>query len=174
MSAPDLPQLISAWLDGRITEDESAALQEMLRTSPEARAEFRRWAQLDAALREEPMRTAEKIIPLPARAVRFRALGWLAAAASFVALLGITGLWQHERKHVSAPLAATQSPEQTNVGCAVLTRATDAEFADAAALRVGDTIRPGALRLTRGAAQIEFFSGASMILQAGASLELVS
>lgn len=166
MSVPDLRTLISAWLDGRITEQESVVLQEMLRTSPEARAEFRRWTQLDAALRETPVQKPEKIVPLP---TRFRTLGWLAAAASFLALLGITGLWWHERKH--APVIAQ---EQTNAGCAVLTRATDAEFAEATGLRVGDTIRPGALRLTRGAAQIEFFSGASMILQAGASLELVS
>ena len=106
--------------------------------------------------------------------MRFRALGWLAAAASFAALLGITALWMHDRRHVARPQIATRAPEQTNTGCAILTRATEAEFADAVGLRVGDTIRPGALRLTRGAAQIEFFSGASMILQAGASLELVS
>lgn len=179
MSAPDLPLLISAWLDGRITEEESARLQEMLRNSEEARAEFRRWSQLDAALREESGRgaeiaAAEKIVPLSARVVRFRTLGWLAAAASFFALLGITGFWLRDRRHNAAFQASGQMPEQTNTGCAVLTRATDAEFADAATLRVGDTIRPGALRLTRGAAQIEFFSGASMILQAGASLDLVS
>ena len=152
----------------------------MLRNSNAARDEFRRWIELDAALRDATERgaekaAAEKIIPLPAPAVRFRALGWLAAAASFAALLGITALWMHERRHVVPPQIASRAPEQTNAGCAILTRATEAEFADAAGLRVGDTIRPGAsLRLTRGAAQIEFFSGASMILQAGASLELVS
>ena len=179
MSDDALHRLISAWLDGRITEDDSSAIQEMLRSSKAARDEFSRWTQLDAALRETTERGAEtaapeKIVPLPAPAVRFRSLGWLAAAASFAALLGITALWMHDRRHVAPPQLSSRAPEQTNAGCAILTRATEAEFADAAGLRVGDTIRPGALRLTRGAAQIEFFSGASMILQAGASLELVS
>ncbi|MDR3403753.1 MAG: FecR domain-containing protein [Chthoniobacter sp.] len=174
MNRDELHRLIAAWLDGRITEPDSATLQETLRTSPEAREEFRRWTQLDTALREQAERGTEKIVPLPTRAVRFRTLGWMAAAASLAALLGISVLWQHDRKHTVAPQIASQAPEQTNTGCAILTRATDAEFADASGLRVGDTIRPGALRLTHGAAQIEFFSGASMILQAGASLELIS
>lgn len=179
MNHEELHRLIAAWLDGRITESESAALQEKLRASPEARVEFRRWTQVDAALREQADRSAEavmsdKIVPLPAPAVRFRALGWLAAAASFTALVSISALWWHDRRHSPAQSLASQAPEQTNTGCAILTRSTDAEFADTKGLRVGDTIRPGALRLTRGAAQIEFFSGASMILEAGVSLELVS
>ncbi|EDY20750.1 putative transmembrane anti-sigma factor [Chthoniobacter flavus Ellin428] len=179
MNDEQLHPLIAAWLDGRITEENSAALQDMLRTSAAARSEFRRWTQLDAALREQVDQSAEaalpkNVVPLPAPAVRFRMLGWMAAAASFIALLSLSALWLHDRQHTTARSLTSQAPEQTNTGCAILTRSTDAEFADTKGLRVGDTIRPGALRLTRGVAQIEFFSGASMILEAGASLELVS
>lgn len=176
MNSDELHQLIAAWLDGRITETQSAILEKELRDSPEARAEFRRWTELDAALREQSERQPD-VTAVAATAsgkvVRFRALGWLAAAASIVGMLGIGTLWLKERGNTAAQVAS-QAAEQTNVGCAILTRATEAEFADGLTLRVGDTIKPGALKLTRGAVQIEFFSGASMLLQAGASLELVS
>ena len=52
MSNLELEQLIAAWLDGRITEAESEALQDQLRASPEARATFNKYTQLDALIRE--------------------------------------------------------------------------------------------------------------------------
>ena len=52
MTQPDLERFIAAWLDGRINPQESQALQEQLRKSPEARATFQRYARLDAAIRE--------------------------------------------------------------------------------------------------------------------------
>ena len=52
MTTPDLEKLIAAWLDGRISEAESEALQQELRQSAEARATFNTFAQLDAVIRE--------------------------------------------------------------------------------------------------------------------------
>ncbi len=52
MSNANLENLISAWLDGRITAAESEKLQQQLRQSSEARAAFRKLTQFDAALRE--------------------------------------------------------------------------------------------------------------------------
>ncbi len=52
MSHSDLEQRIGAWLDGRISEVESEALQQELRESAEARATFEKSAQLDAVIRE--------------------------------------------------------------------------------------------------------------------------
>lgn len=52
MSTSDLESLISAWLDGRISAADSESLQQQLRESPEARATFRRFAQLDAVIRD--------------------------------------------------------------------------------------------------------------------------
>ncbi len=52
MSNLELEQLIATWLDGRITEAESEALQDQLRASPEARATFNKYTQLDAVIRE--------------------------------------------------------------------------------------------------------------------------
>ncbi len=52
MNHSDIEQRIGAWLDGRISEAESEALQQELRESAEARATFNRFAQLDAVIRE--------------------------------------------------------------------------------------------------------------------------
>ena len=82
MNPEELHRLIAAWLDGRITETDSAALQEMLRTSAEARAEFRRWTQLDATLREQADRGVEaahraRLFPYPVQVpASARSAGW--------------------------------------------------------------------------------------------------
>ncbi|NNE01398.1 MAG: hypothetical protein HKN47_29130 [Pirellulaceae bacterium] len=52
MSPSDLNELIAAWLDGRISETQSQALQQRLLESTEARDTFRELTRLDAALRE--------------------------------------------------------------------------------------------------------------------------
>lgn len=48
----NLATRIAAWLDGRIGEAESEALQQELRDSAEARAIFNRYSELDAVIRE--------------------------------------------------------------------------------------------------------------------------
>ena len=52
MSNSSLEQQIAAWLEGRISEADSETLQQELRDSVEARTTFKRFAQLDAVLRE--------------------------------------------------------------------------------------------------------------------------
>ena len=52
MSNSNLEQRIAAWLEGRISEADSETLQQELRDSVEARTTFKRFAQLDAVLRE--------------------------------------------------------------------------------------------------------------------------
>jgi ferric-dicitrate binding protein FerR (iron transport regulator) len=52
MSNSNLEQRIAAWLEGRISEADSETLQQELRDSVGARTTFKRFAQLDAVLRE--------------------------------------------------------------------------------------------------------------------------
>ncbi len=49
----------------------------------------------------------------------------------------------------------------------------DAEFA-ASLLRSGDTLNPGRIKLAKGLAQIEFFCGASILIEGGTELDIVS
>ncbi|MEQ8838967.1 MAG: FecR domain-containing protein, partial [Lacipirellulaceae bacterium] len=52
MSEKDFDQLVAAWLDGRLSEQDSLVLQTELRSSASARTKFRKYAQLDVALHE--------------------------------------------------------------------------------------------------------------------------
>ncbi|HBB75652.1 MAG TPA: hypothetical protein DC048_14550, partial [Planctomycetaceae bacterium] len=45
-----LPDLLSAWIDGRLDEAGAARLDDLLRASPAARDTFREWIDLDALL----------------------------------------------------------------------------------------------------------------------------
>ena len=165
MNTDELHRLIAAWLDGTITEADSGALEKELRDSSEARAEFRRWTELDAALREQAGRTPDTATaPVAVKTRRWfgwPAAGWLAAAASVAAMLVLRG---GEGK---------PAREATSNGVAMLSQTLDAEFGGSA-LRTGDTITPGRITLNKGLAQIEFFSGATALIEGAAEIEILS
>lgn len=52
MEDKELQQLIAAWLDGRLSAEDSLLLQQELRESDTARLKFRQYAQIDVALHE--------------------------------------------------------------------------------------------------------------------------
>jgi hypothetical protein len=74
-------------------------------------------------------------------------------------------LWQ--------PFAAQPKAEATSAGIATLSHTLDAEFAGAP-VRSGDTLQPGTLHLTKGLAQIEFFSGATVLIEGRAEIDILS
>lgn len=63
--------------------------------------------------------------------------------------------------------------EATSNGVATLSQLLDAAFEDSAP-RSGDTITPGRLRLSKGLARIDFFSGATILIEGGTELEILS
>ena len=81
--------------------------------------------------------------------------------AGLAACLAITAL--------SILLFLSRSPgdslplESTDDGVAVLTQVVDVEWEQANSFQIGDTIPASVLRLKSGLAQIEFYSGASML-----------
>lgn len=72
--------------------------------------------------------------------------------------------------------SATAAPEELRArGVAVLGGVLDARWGAGQGRReVGDPLLPGVLHLEQGLAQIEFFSGATVVLQGPAELELLS
>lgn len=160
MQKEQLQALISAWLDGRLSDEESGLLQKELANHAEARAEFRRWVALSAALREQSERPAVPAILEPkSSAVRLWLPLSLAAAA---ALLGLV-FWP----------ATPEPAEATSRGVAMVGQVVDAVFQDQP-LRRGDTLAPGMIQLKEGLAQIEFYSGATAIIDGSTELEVLS
>jgi hypothetical protein len=166
MKNETLLTLIHAQLDGEITPEQHAQLEALLREDWQARRLYLELADQHARLLHQPEiatgRLHEKAIP---QRPRPRFMPWLAPlAAAAVLVLGFV-LWQQ-------PQTPTKE-EATSAGIATLSHTLDAEFAGAA-VRSGDTLQPGTLRLTKGLAQIEFFSGATVLIEGAAEIDILS
>jgi hypothetical protein len=177
MNADKLPHLLEAWRDESISTEDFARLEAQLRQDAAARQAWRRAANLDSALRDWASRDAGLATWLPEGApagARPRRWLWPMAAAVAV-LLGVAVYFVGGHRAAQRHVAPASPAEHTDLGCAVLARTVNAEWADnATAVQAGDTLNTGALALRSGLAQIDFFSGASLIVEGPAELDLVS
>lgn len=176
----NLDEAIQAWLDGEISDQALKELEQALREQPEVRRRFRELTQFDSTLHEwATARTeaSETHWPVavshvaPGTTWHARHLAIVLAVVASVALLGavFAFLWGgNQASRVS------QRIEENSAGVAVLTRVSDAEFEGDNTLRVGDTLMAERVKLKRGFVQIEFFSGATVVLEGAAELELRS
>lgn len=190
--------LLDAYLDGMLSAEEKQELERMLLESDAARREFwdraslHGWTHAAAKLNYSAKPAAE--VARERRGLRGDAfesfLRWLEHASRFgwkVALLGsacaaAVVLWVGIRwiqpaipdEEISF---AENGPEQvvnTNY-IATLTRGSEVVWeGETNNVDVGSTLASRWLRLKSGAVQIEFYSGARVILEGPAALELVS
>lgn len=156
----NLDSLIHAEIDGEITPEQHAQLEDLLRSGWQARQRYLELVDQHARLLQQPAintgRLQKSTPKLPAR----RWLPALTAAAAVIACAFI--FWP---KHSS-------ETEATSNGVAMLSQTMDAKFTNA--LRSGDTLKPGTIQITQGLAQIEFFSGATALIEGSAEIEILS
>lgn len=115
---PELEALISAWLDGRLNDDDSAALQERLRESPAARELFLKYSQLDSSMRQladVDANVLEQLVPQQEGPPTNRSIGWMtpwiAALATCAALLiVVTSLMMSSPEPPIATIAGLSGP----------------------------------------------------------------
>jgi hypothetical protein len=159
----NLESLIHAQLDGEITSEQHAELDGLLRENLQARRLYLELADQHARLlQRSTINTSRlKTPPVATRTAWWRTSTLLASAAALL-LLGLV-VWPHK------PV----EKEATSNGAAMLSQTLDAEFSQAS-LRSGDTIAPGILTLNKGVAQIEFFSGATALIEGAAQIEIIS
>jgi len=156
-----LESLIHALLDGEITREQHAQLEHLLREDWQARRLYLELADQHACLLQQPVVNSGRLQVPPKKRPQSRWWpAWIAAAALVV--LG-WAFWPQE---------ATRS-EATSNGVAMLSQTLDAQFVSST-LRSGDTITPCTIRLAKGLAQIEFFSGATALIEGAAEIEIVS
>ena len=111
-----------------------------------------------------------------------RAFGWLGLVAAIAAALLLAigyGIGRDRNDKPKTQIAKSEQPsseanEVVESGCAVLSRIIDAEFADGITYQEGDSLRPGRLKLLSGAVQIDFFSGATMLMDQATEVNLIS
>ncbi|HEU5070183.1 MAG TPA: LamG-like jellyroll fold domain-containing protein [Verrucomicrobiae bacterium] len=169
MNDERLSHLIDAFLDGQLTPDEQAELEDLLRRSAAARAQFWQESRLHALLHAVENETAaEAPLALPSRS-RMAILPWVSALAACLVLLALLGsrFWP-ARSHPPVKI------EATTAAVAVLTRAADVKWSGAAGPQTGAALEPGWVKLESGLAQIEFFGGARVLLEGPAELQLLS
>lgn len=184
MNDPRFMELVSNWLDGSLNETESAELQTVLESSADRRSEFVDLCGLDADLRL----MSEVVIETPADAdsprasTGMRSVGWLGLVAALAAVLLLVigyGIGRDrksdaEQRIAKSEVVSADSDEGVESGCAVLSRVVDAKFAGSTQFQEGDSLQPGKLKLLSGAVQIDFFSGATMLIDEAADVNLVS
>lgn len=181
-------ELVSAWLDGSLSETESAELQATLEDSADRRSEFVDVCGLDADLRlmsdvqyqhetQASMRNDRPVV----NSLAIRACKWVLVAATAAVLLFAIGYGiGRDRNSDAKQQLATSEPaltpqdETVQSGCAVLSRVVDAKFAGETQYEEGDSLQPGQFKLLSGAVQIDFFSGATMLIDDAADVNLIS
>jgi hypothetical protein len=171
--------LTSRLLDGVISDPERSELNELLRGDPETCERYLELAEAHALLVQEhagdllPLEVAG-ILPFsirdddgPTRRTRPARPWWptFAVAAAVTVLINGYLLWKGQ------PVA-----EPSNApGVAVLSRLVDAVWSEPDHAREeGATVPAGVFKLKSGLAQLEFFSGATLIVEGPAELELGS
>ncbi|MEZ0254443.1 MAG: LamG-like jellyroll fold domain-containing protein [Chthoniobacter sp.] len=183
MSDPELLELntlCNALADGIITDAGKARLEEILRTSEEARRFYVRAMALSSSLMQYAgeMQAEAPDIPAPqANVVRPAAwiwtLGSLAAAAAIVLAFWLG--WSRERVvagSASGEMAETIQDNEENV--ALLSGAKDCRWSGAE-IKPGEELHRGQqIKLESGFAEITFDCGAQVTLEGPATLDLDS
>ena len=154
--------LLDKYRCGTLTDAERSELERELLSSAPARELFWKQARFHALLARWGQeawgrRMAEK--PQPEPSWRWWWAG-VAAAAAVIAIAAVI-FFGRRAEPVQAP------------GVAVLALANGVEWTDGGHVP-GALLAPGWLRLTAGAAQVEFYSGARVIIEGPAELQLVS
>ena len=166
MTFEELDGLIDALRDGTLDDAQVARLDQLLAEHPEALDRFVDRAMLQADL-EFKLGRAPVAPAIPAsRRPAWKPLFGVAGAAA-VLLAGVLSLTTGPTP--DAPAAPSYE------GCAVLTRALDTAWdASSPGPALGSVLPKRRLVLTSGSIQVEFFSGARVILEGPADFELIS
>lgn len=180
----ELDSLLIDWEDGSLDNAGVERVREILRADEAARAYYARLQMLNAAMKFEDdagLAGADVSMAGPTLAPRWRPQRWMLAVAAMliVALAGrLIQLELTRRDDIvqhsdGASDSRDKSEELTSHGVALLTRLVDVEWgADQKPLEVGDALPPGRLALASGFAQVEFFCGATVVLEGPAELDL--
>jgi hypothetical protein len=186
----ELRDLLDALCDERISVEQMRRLEELVLAHPEAEAFYVRYMSLYAdlvghfavlpQLTEQALRergggartpAPAAVSPKGRRGRGLSALGLLTVTGLAAGLVLGVMLWRRE----AVPPAPEGAGEAVDLTVAVLLRAPEAEWDDTdLPTWAGAPLPPGLLRLKSGYAHIEFYCGATVILQGPADFRLVS
>jgi hypothetical protein len=158
-----LGDLASGAIDGALTEVQQQQLEQLLRTSEEARIHYVRFMEISAGL-AWASRGALPVAAEPAPRVR-RWRWYPAVAAALILVATIAAAWALRQK--------PEPPPPASEGVAFLSTAVNIEWEGSQEpLHVGNVLKPDWMRVKSGLAQIELISGASVWLEGPATMRL--
>ena len=177
-------EVLRRCLDGEASAEEFAQLEELLRNDPEFRMEYLRYLNIDSALAALPKNRErdgrDPMVPLQDSEAGSR-FGWPAALVAAAAMLLLAGIliylvFDRGRGVQTTEMVDGDSTEPAEVnddGVAVLTRAVGVQGGDSANWRVGETIPPGTMAWEAGLLQLEFYGGATVVVEGPAEVEIL-
>ncbi|HEY1173229.1 MAG TPA: LamG-like jellyroll fold domain-containing protein [Verrucomicrobiae bacterium] len=194
MDKQRLEKLLDRFVDGAITPEEKSELERMLLSSPQARQIFWEHARFNALVRrfgeEEWGRKLATASVTPAEKASqeetstgwfalwtgwHRALAGFAMVALIVAALWMSGVFAPKVTTAELPDEPDYVEEIAPTGIAVLSRAIDVEWETGdVVFTVGAPLEPGRLKLKQGFAELEFYSGARVVVEGPAEIDLIS
>jgi hypothetical protein len=157
--------LIDRHLDGEMSTAEREELAARLLNSAADRTLFWARAETHIVLHEGLQRQSVEA-PAPAERNGWRRSAWWVAAAACL-VFGAMVIWQHWA--ASPATIVTARPE-----VAVVQQTAGARWRNGEETQAGDRLQTGTLRLEAGLVRLRFFSGASVVLQGPAELDIKS
>jgi hypothetical protein len=169
----ELWPLLSALVDGTISAADQERLESLLGDSRAVRDAYRDFMQLESMLAWELAEPAAgNTAPEPERPRRQPGSAWRRSATWLLPVLAVAAavvatVLPAIRPRPLAPAGPADAPP------ALLSDATDAEWADGLVREPGVAIAAGPLRLVAGSAQLRFASGAVVTLNAPSEIEVL-
>lgn len=172
-----LDDLIGALRDRGLTASEAQELRSLLDLIPSGYRRLSEHMFLASALPEEVLayrRSRENAVHTRKRADRVRRwtiVGVCICAASWAIVLAL----RHHDKVPRSEMPGAAPAERMDYGVAVLTQSVGAKWnAGGGIPKSGQALPPGRVQLLEGIARLEFYSGATVILDGATDLRLVS
>ena len=182
----EFDEAVAALCHDRATDEQVRALNELLRGNVSARDEYIWRLEIHSRLASEPdlftasecdspvFASTQKIVSLPsARGIGKRRSAWAVALAACLTLLA-AGLWN---LRPTGPVGAEPADRTvtTSKAVAMLNRTVNAQWKILGeAPRLSAPLDPGWLQLESGLAEIVFYSGARLVIEGPAELQLIS
>ena len=173
-------QLILQAIDGTISEADFERLQDTIATDDGVRTEYLRAVRLCESLGDIDLES----MPLPeigntTREWKTGSTRLLSVAAAVMLLVGAAAFWLGRQDVVDPSGIIAESPEIAEEslieGHAALRRSVDFKWpVGATSYREGDVLPDGRLQFNAGVAEIDFFCGATLIVEGPAILDIES
>lgn len=166
-----LERLIAAYFDQQLTAEEKRELEGMLLGSARAREIFNERAESHGLAREWGLQSrTEQLLGAPEKKiVPFARRAWI--GAGLAACLALAAWWLYPEKE-EASMAEDAKSSGDHV--AMLAQALDVEWEGGASFGEGSPLPKGWLKIAKGTLRLDFYSGARVILEGPAALELLS